>query len=79
MAKRALIIVDMLNDFIDQKGALFCGDKSRAIIPFIMEQLEVFRANNDLVIYLQDSHDEIDREFEKFPKHCVSGTWGNAC
>ncbi|MDJ0828201.1 MAG: isochorismatase family cysteine hydrolase [Desulfobacterales bacterium] len=78
MAKRALIIVDMLNDFIDQKGALFCGDQSRAIIPFIMERLEVFRANNDLVIYLQDSHDEIDREFEKFPKHCVSGTWGNA-
>ena len=77
MSKRALIIVDMLNDFIDEKGTLFCGKEARAIIPFIQERLETFRSRGDLVIYLKDSHDEDDKEFEKFPIHCVDGTWGN--
>ena len=29
------------------------------------------------MIHLQDSHDEDDREFEKFPKHSVTGSWGS--
>ena len=77
MSKKALIIVDMLNDFIDEKGVLYCGDTARSIIPFIQKRLETFRNSGDLVIYLQDSHDEDDKEFERFPSHCVSGTWGN--
>jgi nicotinamidase-related amidase len=77
MSKKALIIVDMLNDFVDEKGALYCGDTARSIIPFIQERLTSYRNRKDLVIYLQDSHDEDDREFEKFPSHCVAGTWGN--
>jgi len=77
MSKRALIIVDMLNDFIEEKGSLFCGKEARAIIPFIQERLETFRNRGDLVIYLKDTHDEDDKEFERFPSHCVAGTWGN--
>ena len=77
MSKKALIIVDMLNDFIDEKGALYCGDTARSIIPFIQKRLETYRNSGDLVIYLQDSHDEDDKEFERFPKHGVKGTWGN--
>jgi len=77
MSKKALIIVDMLNDFIDKNGALYCGDTARAIIPFIQERLAAFRNRGDLVIYLQDSHDKNDKEFEKFPRHCVTGTRGN--
>ena len=76
MPKKALIIVDMLNDFVDEKGALYCGDTARSIIPFIQKTLSSYRNRMDLVIYLQDSHDEDDKEFEKFPKHSVSGTWG---
>lgn len=77
MLKKALIIVDMLNDFISKNGALYCGDAARSIIPFIQERLEAFRNNKDLVIYLQDSHDKNNKEFERFPRHCVTGTWGN--
>lgn len=77
MPQKALIIVDMLNDFIDEKGALYCGVQARAIIPFVRERLLNFRRNGDLVIYLQDSHDENDLEFTKFPKHCVTDTWGS--
>ena len=77
MPKQALIIVDMLNDFIDQKGALYCGSQAEAIIPFVRDRLSIFRKNKDLVIFLQDSHDENDLEFTKFPKHCVTDTWGS--
>ena len=77
MPKQALIIVDMLNDFIDQKGALYCGAQAEAIIPFVRDRLSIFRKNKDLVIFLQDSHDENDLEFTKFPKHCVTDTWGS--
>ncbi|MBW2406978.1 MAG: cysteine hydrolase [Deltaproteobacteria bacterium] len=76
MSTKALIIVDMLNDFVDEKGALYCGDTARSIIPFIQERLQAYRHRKDHVIYLQDSHDEDDKEFEKFPKHSVMGTWG---
>ena len=78
MAQKALIIVDMLNDFIDKKGALYCGETAREIVPFVKEKLETFRKQGDVVIYLQDAHDEDDREFEKFPKHCVAGSWGSS-
>lgn len=77
MAKKALIIVDMLNDFIDEKGALYCGQAARDIVPFVHGRLEDHRGAGSLVVYLQDAHAEDDREFEKFPKHCVAGTWGS--
>jgi len=77
MPQKALIIVDMLNDFIDEKGALYCGSQARKIIPFVRDRLSTFRKNGDLVIFLQDSHAENDLEFTKFPKHCVTDTWGS--
>jgi len=76
MPRKALIIVDMLNDFLDPKGVLFCGEAARDIIPFIQQRLQAFREKHDAVIYLRDAHDEDDKEFEKFPPHCVAGTWG---
>lgn len=77
MIKAALIVVDMLNDFIDEKGALYCGQSARDIIPFVRLRLEAHRRADSLVVYLHDAHAEDDREFEKFPHHCVAGTWGS--
>lgn len=77
MAKRALIVVDMLNDFVDESGALYCGQPAREIIPFIMERIEQCRRHGGIVIYLQDSHEKHDKEFERFPPHSVAGTWGH--
>ena len=77
MIKSALIVVDMLNDFIDEKGALYCGPSAREIVPFVRLRLDAHRRAGNLVVYLQDAHAENDREFEKFPKHCVAGTWGS--
>ena len=77
MTKKALIAIDMLNDFIDEKGVLFCGTDARDKIPFIKQRIQSYRDNDDLVIYMMDSHDEDDKEFNKFQKHAVTGTWGN--
>jgi len=76
MPSKALIVVDMLNDFVDENGALYCGKTARAIIPFIKSRIEHYRKVGDPIIYLQDSHAKNDREFERFPEHCVAGTWG---
>ncbi len=77
MPLKALIVVDMLNDFIDEKGALYCGQSARDIVPFIRERIDLYRKNKRLVVFLQDSHDPDDKEFEKFPPHCVKDTWGS--
>ena len=77
MTQKALIVVDMLNDFIDEKGALYCGQTARDIVPFVHARLEAHREAGGLVIFLQDAHTEDDLEFEKFPKHCVAGSWGS--
>ncbi len=76
VSEKALIVVDMLNDFVDEKGALYCGNGARDIIPFVRSRIEAYRNEGRLVVYLQDSHEKEDKEFEKFPEHSVTGTWG---
>lgn len=73
---KALIVVDMLKDFINKDGALSCGDSSRKVIPFVKEKIEEFHENGDLVVFICDSHEEDDLEFKMFPKHCVTNTEG---
>jgi nicotinamidase-related amidase len=77
MNPQALIIVDMLNDFIRPEGALYCGESAQAIVPFIRDRLAAARQAGDVVIYLQDAHSPHDEEFARFPPHCVAGTWGS--
>lgn len=77
MKPNTLIIVDMLNDFIDPNGVLYCGEKAQAIVPYIRKRLDAFRNVGHPVVFLQDAHAPDDKEFEKFPPHCVAGTWGS--
>ena len=74
---KALLIIDMIKDFIHADGALYCGDTSRKIIPFIQGKIDEFHRSNDLVVFLCDSRDEDDLEFKMFPKHSVAGTEGS--
>ena len=76
MAGQALIVVDMLNDFVDPGGALYCGETARDIVPFVARRLAAHRAAGSAVIFLHDAHAPDDREFQRFPPHCVAGTWG---
>jgi nicotinamidase/pyrazinamidase len=78
MGKVALIVADMLQDFIDPKGSLYVGPSGREIIPFIARKTEEIRAQGGVVIFLCDAHAPDDREFKYFTPHAVKGTWGAA-
>jgi nicotinamidase-related amidase len=77
MDRKAILVIDMLNDFVDPQGALYCGERARAIIPAVRQWVDAFSERGDAVIYLQDAHLPDDREFDLFPPHAVKGTWGS--
>ncbi|NOY86620.1 MAG: cysteine hydrolase [Deltaproteobacteria bacterium] len=75
MSKRALLVIDMLNDFL-LPGAPLEVPAGRNIIPCILEEIKAAREGGVPVIYLCDNHAPDDPEFVKWPAHCVSGTKG---
>ena len=76
MGKTALIVTDMLNDFLDPAGSLYVGAQAREIIPFVAQKIAEFRAQGGVVIFVCDAHAPDDREFRSFPAHAVKGSWG---
>ena len=74
--KRALVVIDMLNDFLDPEGTLSLGEAGRAIIPRVSELVEEARARGHLIVFVRDRHLPEDPEFAMFPPHCVSGSEG---
>ncbi|MFZ2087923.1 MAG: isochorismatase family cysteine hydrolase [Desulfobaccales bacterium] len=78
MDKAALVVTDMINDFLDPKGALYVGSPGRAIIPFVQRLLEDNRAKGGVVIFVCDAHAPDDREFGHFRPHAVKSSWGSA-
>jgi nicotinamidase/pyrazinamidase len=75
--KEALLVMDMLNDFVLPGSPLEVPD-SRTIIPAIKKEIDKARAGGYPVIYLCDAHAPDDKEFSKFgwPAHAVRGTKG---
>ena len=73
--KKALLIIDMLNDFI-LEGAPLQVPNATSIIPNIKREIEKAKKGSYPIIYVCDSHDENDKEFEIWPKHCVKNTEG---
>jgi nicotinamidase-related amidase len=76
MGRTALLIIDMLHDFLDPGGALYCGDEAAAIVPAVQELLEAHRRAGSLIVFVADHHPPDDQEFALFPPHCVRGTPG---
>ena len=76
MSNKVLLVTDMLRDFIEPNGALPCGESARRIVPYIQNLISQFREENSVIIFLNDAHQENDREFEVFTKHCIDGTRG---
>lgn len=72
--KPAILVVDMLNDFVT--GALTC-ERGRAIVPATAELLDAARAAGVPVIFCNDAHlPKIDRELEIWGDHAIAGTPG---
>jgi len=71
----ALVIVDMLNDFV-RPGAPLRVQGAEALVPAIRRGIEAARRAGSLVLYLCDSHRPDDLEFRAWPGHAVRGTEG---
>jgi nicotinamidase/pyrazinamidase len=71
----ALIIADMLNDFVNE-GASLEVPKARTIINNIKKEIKKARKKKIPIIYCCDAHKENDPEFQLWPKHSVRKTEG---
>ncbi len=77
MKKEALLVIDMLNDFVLSGAPLEVPD-TRKIIPAIRKEIDDAHARGMPVIFVCDSHAPDDPEFARFgwPPHAVTGTRG---
>jgi nicotinamidase-related amidase len=74
MDNKAVIIIDMLNDFVT--GDLKC-ERAEWIIPNLKKLIEAARKRNVPVIYSNDAHYPHDVEVvAKWGKHAIKGTKG---
>lgn len=73
----ALVIIDMLNDFVITGAPLEVPD-TRQAIPGIQREIQAARREGRPVIYLCDRHAPDDNEFSRFgwPPHAVKRTKG---
>lgn len=75
--KEAVLVIDMLNDFVLQGAPLEVPD-TRCAIAGIRREIDAAHAAGRPVLYLCDTHEPDDKEFRKFgwPSHAVRGTKG---
>jgi nicotinamidase-related amidase len=77
VGSKALLIIDMLNDFVLQGSPLEVPDAKEIIAP-IQRQIQMARKSNMSIIYICDSHDRNDQEFIRmgWPPHALAGSKG---
>jgi len=73
---RALLVVDMIEDFVREGGALYCGPSMTRILPVVKREIARSRGAGEPVVYLADNHLPDDAEFAMFPPHAIAGTKG---
>lgn len=76
MGKWALLVIDMLRDFVAEEGSLYCGPVASALVGPVAAEIEAARAAGAPVVYVCDRHLPDDPEFAMFPPHCVAGSPG---
>jgi nicotinamidase-related amidase len=78
-ARRALIVVDAQNDFVDPDGALSVAG-AVARLDNVNALVAAAEAAGMCVVYTADMHPEVTPHFDRhggpWPEHCVAGTWG---
>ncbi|MGI2328408.1 cysteine hydrolase family protein [Planococcus sp. YIM B11945] len=76
MAKEALLIVDMSNDFVADNGTLTVGKPGQEVVPYITELATNFLEEEHVVVVAMDAHQPDDPHFELWPPHNIVGTEG---
>lgn len=74
---KCVLVIDMLRDFLEPDGALFCR-RCRNIIPSVQRLVTHARASGWPVIYVCDSHPHAseDPDILRFGPHAIRGTRG---
>jgi nicotinamidase/pyrazinamidase len=73
--KTVFFDVDTQLDFLVPSGALYVPG-AESIIPALARLNRHAKENAIPLISTVDAHSEADPEFQTWPPHCVSGTWG---
>ena len=74
-SRAAILVVDMLNEFLEPGGEMVLLEGRRVIEP-INRLLTASREMGMRVVWLCDEHPiPDDKEFEKRVPHCIGGTW----
>jgi len=72
--KTAIIVIDMINDFVT---GVFKSERAIKIIPNIKRLLDFVRKQGIPIIYATDAHlPNVDSEFEVWGPHATRGSWG---
>lgn len=75
--KSAIIIVDMVNDFVDKNGLVYYP-KNTEILPNVKKAIQLTRDHNNLVIYIKHRYrkNKYDKNLENMRECCIEGTGG---
>jgi nicotinamidase-related amidase len=79
MARHAILVIDMLNDFVGEKAPLRCPG-GETIIPDLQRLFKWVRGRegDDVqLVFIEEAHRENDADFRVRPVHAVKGTWGS--
>ncbi len=79
MGKHAILVIDMLNDFIGEQASLRCPDGEK-IVPDLQKLFNWVRSRSDdevHLVHIQEAHRKNDADFRVRPVHAVKGTWGS--
>lgn len=74
-AKKAVLVIDMLNDHLSP-GRPLEVPRAREIVPAISRRLDEARQENVPIVYVVDQHEPDDPDLEQWPAHNVKGTPG---
>ena len=70
----ALLIIDMSNDFVDDKGGLSVKGPAQAIVPAIIKSANETLEGGGIVVVCMDEH--LNGKDHSWPNHNEPGTWG---
>ena len=79
MSRHAILVIDMLNDFVGEKAPLRCPG-GETIIPDLQKLFKWVRnrkGDDVQLVHIEEAHRENDADFRVRPVHAVRGTWGS--
>ncbi|OWM76493.1 hypothetical protein CDL15_Pgr005457 [Punica granatum] len=68
----ALLVIDMQKDFVEEEDSPMRVNGGEAIVPNVIEAVEVARRRGILVIWVVREHDPLGRDVELFRRHWYS-------